>query len=397
MSLRDKNGIDVSIILPVLNEEQTLPFCIDNAGQALAELGKLDLSGEIIVCDNNSSDRSAEVAGELGARVITCLERGYGRALISGCEAARGSMIVMGDADGSYDFVESIPMVEALLKGDDLCIGNRFRGGIMPGAMPPLNKYLGNPLLTGLLNLLFRTKLGDAHCGLRAFTKKAFGELRLRAKGMEFASEMIVKAALLGLICTEVPVTLRKDLRDKPPHLKPWRDGWRHFKFLMLSSPLWLFFIPSMLMIAFSTFVFTARMLTDRSAVFTIGNFWLGDHWLILAGGLFTIGWNGITLGLAALINSVNQGYRRPPKFLLRIYRLAGAETGLALGGIFLAGGFAALLYVFLSWTANSYGPMMKIREMVLATTFIVVGIQTVFSGFFLSSFKDTEANKSDE
>jgi glycosyltransferase involved in cell wall biosynthesis len=394
MSQFDKSKIDISIVLPVLNEEQALPFCINNASEALAELGKLNLSGEIVVSDNNSSDRSAEVATELGARVVTCKERGYGRALIRGCDAALGSMIVIGDADGSYDFVESIPMIEALLRGQDLCIGNRFTGRIMPGAMPPLNKHLGNPLLTGFMNLLFRTKIGDAHCGLRAFTKKAFIRMRLCAKGMEFASEMIVKAVLLGLSCTEVPVTLRKDLRDRPPHLKPWRDGWRHLKFLMLSSPFWLYFIPSILMIAFSSFVFTALILTDRSDVFTIGNLWIGDYWLILAGGLFILGWNGITLGLAALINSVNQGYRRLPNFPLRLYRLAGAEKGLILGGAFLISGLAILVYIMASWAANNYGPMMKIREMVIATTFIVVGIQTVLGGFFLSSFKDDEQSK---
>ncbi|HUX08695.1 MAG TPA: glycosyltransferase family 2 protein [Acidobacteriota bacterium] len=389
MGNEEQGAVDVSIVMPVLNEELTLPHCIENAKKALKLLESKNLTGEIVISDNDSTDGSASLASRLGARVVSCPERGYGRALIRGIKAARGRMIVIGDADGSYDFTDSIPMIEKLQEGFELCMGNRFAGGIMPGAMPFLNKHFGNPLLTGILNLLFRSGIGDAHCGLRAFTKEAFAKMRLCSRGMEFASEMVVRAALLKLRRTEVSITLHRDLRDKPPHLKPWRDGWRHLKFLMLSSPLWLYFIPSGLLITLSSFVFVALFLTNRYEVFSFGGLWIGDHWFILAGGLFTLGCNGILLGLAALIQSINHGHRKPSQLLLRIYKSITVEKGFTLGGLFFLIGIAMLVHVFLIWTSSNFGPMMRIRETVIATTFIVVGIQVFFSGFFLSSLKE--------
>jgi len=379
---------DVTIVMPVLNEEVTLPHCIENAREALALLREKNLTGEILIVDNGSTDDSSQIAQELGAKVVIYPERGYGRAIIRGVDEAKGRMVIVGDADGSYDFRESTSMIEKLLDGYDLCLGNRFAGKIIPGAMPALNRYLGNPVLTGILNLLFKSGLGDAHCGLRAFTKSAFKQMRLNSHGMEFASEMVVKAALLDLKRTEVPITLHKDRRDKPPHLKPWRDGWRHLKFLILSSPLWLHFIPSILFICLSCFIFSALMLTDRSKVFSVGGFWIGDHWFILAGGLFILGCNGITLALAALITQVNEGYRKLSPSARRIYKAVTVEKAFLLGALLLLAGLAFLSYVFLAWTASDFGPMMKIREMVIATTLIVVGIQTAFSGFFLVSLK---------
>ena len=231
--------IDVTILMPCLNESKTLSLCITSARAALDELQPLGLTGEILISDNGSTDGSQKIASDLGVRTVTCLEPGYGNALISGARAARGRYIVMGDADASYDFKEAVPMVLKLRDGYDVCLGSRFKGRIAPGAMPWKNRFIGNPLLTGLLNLFYRSGLSDAHCGLRAVTRQAFDRMSLNCPGMEFASEMVVKACLQNLKRAEVPVTLYKDLRGRSPHLKPWSDGKRHVRFLLnLMEPL---------------------------------------------------------------------------------------------------------------------------------------------------------------
>ena len=238
---------DVSFVLPCLNEVQSLGVCIATAWrEAIDVLGaRHGLSGEILLADNGSTDGSQALGRQLAARVISVRERGYGAALRGGFTAARGRFLVMGDADGSYDFREAVPMVEALLAGADLCMGNRFKGGVAPGAMPWKNRYIGNPLLTGVLNLLFKTGVRDAHCGMRALTKACFEHLALSGSGMEFASEMVIKATLKRQVIAEVPATLSPDLRDRPPHLRPWRDGWRHLRYLFMLSPMWLFALPA--------------------------------------------------------------------------------------------------------------------------------------------------------
>jgi glycosyltransferase involved in cell wall biosynthesis len=223
--------IDLSVVIPCLNESATLPGCIASARDLILAAG---CPGEIIVADNGSDDGSAEIARRMGVRVVDVVVRGYGAAAISGCRSARGRWIVMGDGDGSYNFCEALPMVERLRFGSDLVVGTRLRGRILPGAMPWKNRYLGNPALTGILNLLFRSGLSDAHCGLRAFTRDAFERMRLGCTGMEFASEMIVKATLLGMLREEVPITYAPDGRQRASHLRPWRDGWRHLRFLLL-------------------------------------------------------------------------------------------------------------------------------------------------------------------
>jgi glycosyltransferase involved in cell wall biosynthesis len=227
--------IDVSIVLPCLNEAQWLPACIDNAKDALEAMRRcLGFSGEIIIADNGSTDDSRSVAHAQGVRVVDVEQRGYGAALMGGLSAANGTYIVMGDADGSYDLRESVAMIRALAEGADLCMGSRFKGRIQRGAMPWMNRYIGNPILTFTLNCLFGAGISDAHCGLRALTQKAFRQLNLAAHGMEFASEMIVKATLNELKITEVPTTLLRDLRDRPPHLRRWKDGWRHLRCLLM-------------------------------------------------------------------------------------------------------------------------------------------------------------------
>src|SRR3984885_894726 len=229
--------------MPCLNEAETVATCVRKAMGFLAESG---ISGEVVVADNGSTDGSQQLAEAEGARVVPVSEKGYGNALLGGIEAARGKYIIMGDADDSYDFTNLMPYVDELRKGADLVMGNRFAGGIAPGAMPPLHRYLGNPVLSFVGRLFFRSKIGDFHCGLRGFNRDSVRALNLQATGMEFASEMVVKAALAGQHVTEVPTTLAKDGRSRPPHLHTWRDGWRHLRFLLLFCPHWLFFVPGL-------------------------------------------------------------------------------------------------------------------------------------------------------
>src|SRR6476660_5317108 len=239
----DGNRTELSILMPCLNEAETLATCIRKAQKALDDL---NVHGEVVIADNGSTDGSPEIAAALGARVIHVPEKGYGSALLGGIKAARGKYIIMGDADDSYDFTNLGPFLNELRKGADLVMGNRFQGGIAPGAMPPLHKYLGNPVLSFIGRLFFRSKIGDFHCGLRGFSRDSVMALNLQATGREFASEMVVKATLAGQRVTEVPTTLDKDGRSRPPHLHTWRDGWRHLRFLLLFSPRWLFFLPGL-------------------------------------------------------------------------------------------------------------------------------------------------------
>src|SRR5215211_8776310 len=244
----DGNRTELSVLMPCLNEAETLATCIKKAQKALEDL---NVNGEVVIADNGSTDGSPEIAASLGARVIHVAAKGYGSALLSGIKAARGKYIIMGDADDSYDFTNLGPFLEKLRAGYELVMGNRFKGGIAPNAMPPLHKYLGNPVLTGIGRLFFRSPCGDFHCGLRGFSKAAIQRLDLRTRGMEFASETVVKASLQGLKITEVPTTLSVDGRNRPPHLRSWRDGWRHLRFLLLYSPRWLFLYPgAFLMVA---------------------------------------------------------------------------------------------------------------------------------------------------
>ncbi|PJG45169.1 hypothetical protein CAF53_25565 (plasmid) [Sphingobium sp. LB126] len=300
---------DVTIIMPCLNEIQSLPNCIANALDALALLRtKLGMSGEIMIADNGSTDGSQALATELGARVVPVAERGYGAALIGGCRAAAGRYIVMGDCDGSYNFVEGVAMVAKLDEGYELCMGNRFRGGIAPGAMPWKNRHIGNPGLTGVLNLFFRTGIRDAHCGLRAIRKDAFQRLGLSSSGMEFASEMVVKAALLKLRMTEVPATLSVDLRDRAPHLRPWRDGWRHLRYLFMLSPTWVFAVPGMAALGLSAMIFGVALL--YLAGILPGEPVFGTSWSIVAGFLATCGHLALIMVVVAHLFGVRRGFR---------------------------------------------------------------------------------------
>ncbi len=378
--------VDVTIVFPCLNEAQTLPYCIGNARDALAMLTADGLTGEIVVADNGSIDASREIATSLGARVIAVSARGYGNALRGGIAAAAGRYVVMGDCDGSYDFREAVPMVRQLCQGYDLCMGTRLRGRILPGAMPWKNRRIGNPVLTGVLNLLFRSGLSDAHCGLRAFTKDAADRLHLTSEGMEFASEMVIKAALLDLKRTELPITLHPDLRDRAPHLRPWRDGWRHLRYLFMLSPMWLFLVPAA---ALSLFGLTllGLMLTrpEGEIMVRLGPAWIGPHWLPLAGAALSVSHMLMLFGAAAQLHGSRQGYRpamRMPGLMRQVLSLEGS---LALGiGVIVLGGTAALAIAG-GWASGGFGSLDRLPELTAATALLGIGVQQVFGGFLLS------------
>ena len=380
---------DVTIVMPCLNEVDSLRHCIGNALEALARLRiELDLSGEIVIADNGSTDGSQALATELGARVVPVAAKGYGAALIGGCRGAWGRYIVMGDCDGSYNFTEGVAMVAELEKGADVCMGNRFRGGIAPGAMPWKNRHIGNPALTGILNLFFRTGMGDAHCGLRALTKDAFDRLKLTGSGMEFASEMVIKASLLDLRMVEVAATLSPDLRDREPHLRPWRDGWRHLRYLFMLSPTWVFGVPGLAALGMGlTILFTA-------ALHALGILpWVpfGESFIAVGAMLTLVGHIATIMAVAAHLHGVRQGYRRPRRWL-EGNRFATLET-CAIGGLsMILASLVALVAVGFYWEASSFSALPSILPVTLAGLLGALGLQTLFAGFLLAVLGGNEA-----
>lgn len=384
-------AIDVSFVLPCLNEAQSLKACIGMAREAVDILGaRHGLRGEVVVADNGSTDGSQALAMRLGARVAPIAERGYGAALRGGFTAARGRFLVMGDADGSYDFREAVPMVEALMAGADLCMGNRFKGGVAPGAMPWKNRYIGNPLLSGVLNLLFHTGASDAHCGLRALTRACFERLELTGAGMEFASEMVIKAALKRQTIAEVPATLSPDLRDRPPHLRPWRDGWRHLRYLFMLSPLWLFAVPAAVSTTVGVTILasaTWAALVGRSHGFVFGN-----YWVILAAALTGIGHISAILGGATHLFGVKAGFRIPKPWIARTSGWLNLETMLVSGCAVAGLGVLLLVAVAVAWFRRNFGATDSVLPAVLGALLLSVGVQNVLGGFLLSVLGGNEA-----
>ncbi|MCJ7722382.1 glycosyltransferase family 2 protein, partial [Candidatus Bathyarchaeota archaeon] len=296
--------------------------------------------------------------------------------------------VVMGDSDATYDFRESVAMVEKLAEGYDVCMGSRFRGKIMPGAMPWKNRWIGNPVLTGILNLFFRSGISDAHCGLRAFTKEAFNKMELTSPGMEFASEMVVKAALMNLKRTEISVTLLPDKRDRPPHLRPWRDGWRHLKFLLVYSPLWCFIIPSLIAVGFGALLLTALLFTPPEENFWIGPIWFGDHWLIIAASSIIVGYHLWISGMTAIVYFSRKLSTLPNRFVFFANRFMTIENMCLVGTVLIFFGLAVVGYVFTKWTKVDFGRLNMMRLMTLGVTMLTIGIQSFFSGFLLSLVK---------
>jgi glycosyltransferase involved in cell wall biosynthesis len=372
---------ELSVVIPCLNEHGTLAASIASARDLILAAG---VPGEIVVADNGSTDGSPEIARRMGAQVVDVSLRGYGAALIYGCRAAAGRWIVMGDADGSYDFCEALPMLEKLRDGADLVVGTRLKGRILPGAMPWKNRYLGNPALTGLLNLLFRSGLSDAHCGLRAFTRSAFERMDLRCTGMEFASEMIVKATLLDMRREETPITYAPDGRQRPSHLRPWRDGWRHMRFLLLYSPGWVYLVPGLAMFLIGFVLNTVLSLLPETTYLWLGSLFFGTHWTVPATLSAVFGMQVAFLGVISSTYGVQRGLFPPPDWQAWITRRISMEVGLLVGlGLVLIGGIVEA-QIALGWVRSGFGTLGELRPAVYGLMWIMLGVEWMFNSFIL-------------
>ena len=374
-------AVELTILMPCLNEAETLAVCIQKARGFLERSG---IVGEVLIADNGSTDGSQLIAEENGARVVAIPERGYGAALIGGIGAARGRYVIMGDADDSYDFESLDTMVDRLRAGDELVMGNRFRGGIKPGAMPILHRYLGNPVLSFLGRLLFRIPVGDFHCGLRGFSREAAMKLRLKSTGMEFASEMVVKAAFHGLRMVEVPTVLSPDGRSRPPHLKTWRDGWRHLKFLLLHSPTWLFVYPGLALILLGM---VGAGLLSRGSVH-IGRVELDIHTMIVSCFAVMIGAQLVSFGALARRYAMVEGFvPGPAKFQGLILGMT-LEPLLRVAGVILLAGVIGCVWAVGSWANSGFGPILYysvLRVLVPSLTAVAVAVQLAATAFLTS------------
>lgn len=371
-------SIRVSVVMPCLNEAATLAVCIQKAHAALQARGK---EYEIIVADNGSTDGSVALAESLGAQVVHETRKGYGYAYHAGIGAAQGEWIVIGDSDDSYDFSDLGRFLDQLEAGYEVVVGNRFKGGIEKGAMPWLHRYIGNPLLSGLLNLMYHTDISDAHCGMRAFTKTAFEKMDLRTGGMEFASEMIIRAGLLKLKMCEIPIVLYKDGRNRPPHLRSFRDGWRHLRFMLIYSPTYLYIWPGLLLFVLGM----TSLIALLPGPIRIFNRQVDVHVMVL-GSLFAIlGFQIISLGVYAKIFSVTHHFVPQTPALTRAFHLFNLERGLILGFVIFLLGFLTDAYILVTWIANGFGTLDQVRPAIFGSTLMIIGAQVVFSSFFLS------------
>jgi glycosyltransferase involved in cell wall biosynthesis len=371
----------LSIVIPCLNEAETLRECIEKVQRVLCEHR---IASEIIVADNGSSDGSSEIAARMGARVVSVKDKGYGNALRGGATSARGKYVITVDADNSHDIAEIPTFLHKLQSGYDLVIGNRFTGGIQPGAMPGLHRYLGSPVLTRVGRLFFRSPCGDQQCGFRGFSRLAFSKMRLRATGMEFASEMVLKAASLRLRIAEVPTTHFLSGRRRPPHLRPWRDGWRHFRLMLLHCPRWLFLYPGGLLVVLGLLIGLWLIPGPRvvkGIVFDI-------HTLLYAATAVLLGFQAITFGAFSKICAIREGLLPEDLRLERVLRLTSLELGLAVGGLLVVAGLGASVCAVGSWGAQHFGdldPVKAMRLIIPAVFSLTLGAQIMLSSFFLS------------
>lgn len=377
----DAAECELTILMPCLNEAETLATCIVKANESLKSL---HLAGEVLIADNGSTDGSQEIARSLGARVVQVERKGYGNALMRGIATARGKYVIMGDSDDSYDFTNLGPFVDKLRAGYDLVMGNRFLGGIQPGAMPNLHRYLGNPVLTAIGRLFFKSPSGDFHCGLRGFNREAMLGLDLRTTGMEFASEMVVKSTLHSLRITEVPTTLQPDGRSRPPHLRSWRDGWKHLRFLMLYSPRWLFLYPGLLLMGVGLVV---GLLLLQGPIF-IGGLGFDAQTLLYAAAAIVLGFQAIAFGVFTKVFAISEGLLpEDPKLSVTRIKL-NLEKGLILGAVLIITGLVCSVYSVLTWKQSHFGildPARTLRIIIPAITALIIGVQIVFSSLFLS------------
>lgn len=378
---RLESHVELTVVMPCLNEAETLGTCIKKANETFAQHG---IAGEVVIGDNGSTDGSQAIATSLGARVIAIPDRGYGNALRGAIAAAKGTYVLMGDSDDSYDFRESPKFLTELRKGYDLVMGNRFRGGIQKGAMPPLHKYFGNPVLTFIGRLFFRAPFGDFYCGLRGFRKDAIERMDLRSTGMEYAYEMIVKATMLNMKMTEVPTPLWPDGRSRPPHLRSWRDGWRTLRFMLLYSPRWLFLYPGLVLIALGTVV--GGLLIPGPL--TIGPVKFDAHTLLFAAADVMVGYQAVTFAVFSKTFAITAGLMPPDPRLDRLFRVITLETGLAIAAVLLALGFGGTLFALTIWGGTGFGPLdyaKVMRVTIPAVLALVLGFQTLMNSFFVS------------
>ncbi len=373
--------LDVSVVMPCLNESATIGTCVT---KALQTMERLNLRGEVVVSDNGSTDGSQEIASALGARVISVEKHGYGAALQEAIAVARGRFVLMGDSDGSYDFACLDLFLDKLHEGYDLVVGNRFRGEILPGAMPSLHRYAGNPILSGIGRLLFKSPIGDFHCGLRAFRRGSIQQLHLQMLGMEFASEMIVKATLFGMRLTEVPTTLSRDGRNRAPHLRTWRDGWRHLRFLLLYSPRWLFLYPGMLLLVLGTLASLWLLPGPR----TVGRITFDVDTLLFSAMAILLGFQSINFAVFTEVFAVTRGLLPEDPLLSKFFRHVRLEAGLLGGMLLLLAGVGMWIAGFRYWSSLDFGPLLPARVLRIVIPGIVcitLGFQAILSSFFLS------------
>jgi glycosyltransferase involved in cell wall biosynthesis len=372
---------ELTILMPCLNEAETLGRCIDKARSFLARAG---IQGEVVVADNGSTDGSRNIAREHGARLIDATQRGYGNALMAGIRAAHGRYIIIGDSDDSYDFSNLEAFIARLREGYELVMGNRFTGEIKPGAMPSLHRYLGNPVLTAMGRLFFRSPCGDFHCGLRGFLRETMLRLDLRAPGMEFASEMVVKATLAGLRIAEVPTTLWPDGRSRAPHLRSWRDGWRHLRFLLLFSPAWLFLYPGLALFAAGLL----GMLWLLPAARIVGGITFDVHTLFYASLAVDVGSQLVLLWTFIQLYVAREALMDPPAWFRSLVNLATFEIGLITGAVLVLFGVGLGIFALQFWEAQQFGPLstsQAMRIVIPSGTAVLLGLQVMYGAFFIS------------
>ena len=376
--------MELTILIPCLNEAQTLPSCV---AKAKAFIERTGIVAEVLVSDNGSTDGSQELARSLGARVVDARERGYGAALITGIQAASGRFVIMGDGDDSYDFGQLDGFVDKLRQGADLVMGNRFKGGIAPGAMPPLHRYLGNPILSWLGRTFFRVNVGDFHCGLRGFSRDAMLRLGLVSPGMEFATEMVAKAALAGYSIREVPTTLSPDGRNRPPHLRTWRDGWRHLLFMLLFTPRWLFLIPG-IFLAGGGF-FGMAMLAGGPQ--TLGPMGLDVHSMLYFSAAVIIGAQLVQFALLVKWIAVVAGIVREPAWVTQARHHTSVEFGLIIGALVFLAGLAWSLALVSDWRTTGFSaldPQSTMRSVLPAVTMMALGVQAAASALLAGALQ---------
>ena len=372
-------SIELTILMPCLNEAETLEICIQKANRFLEEH---KVSGEILIADNGSTDGSQKIAESNGARVVNVLEKGYGSALIGGCNAALGKYVIMGDADDSYDFMNLMPFLTKLREGYDLVMGNRFQGGIAKGAMPPLHKYLGNPILSFVGRIFYSSQVRDFHCGLRGYNTQAMQSLNLRTTGMEYASEMVVQATLHKYKMIEVPTTLSPDGRTRTPHLRSWSDGWRHLKFLFMHSPNWLFLYPGVIC-SLIGLVMTTLLLFGPITVIDVT---FDIHTMLYSSALLIIGVNTVLFSLYTKAYAIHSKFI-PVNHSIKYMEKITIEKGILSGVLLFLLGIIVTILAFVYWQQKSFGgldPQKVMRITIPALTLMVTGIQIIYGSFFL-------------